>query len=216
MFGRHVLLAVLLGFLLTIPWSVLSFQEDPCYKLARGVKLLGAENIFYHRHFFISTVSADLDQLKGRLENTPVLRSATSAGWRLSSGLEENYVVLQVSGADCLASKILADDLSDLLAQEDLLSQAYHLECYLQGRADDLEDLSLALVNLLEGELFSIQRYHESVHLLAYVRWYKESFLLEGKPVNLNLELKYDPASGSIRLQAGIPVLLTLSHYEKI
>ena len=138
------------------------------------------------------------------------------ADWRLSSGLKKLYAVLQVSGADCLSSRILSDTLFDQVAPGDLLSQAYYLECYLQGKPGDLEKLGLTLVNLWEGELFSIQRYHESVHLLAYVRWYKESFLLEGKPVNLNLELKYDPVSGSIRLQAGVPVLLTLSHYEKI
>ncbi len=213
MFVRNILLAVLISFLLAASLSSLSIQEDPCYKLTRGLKLLGAENISYHRHFFISTASADLDQLKGRLENVPVSHGNILAEWRLSRGLEESYAVLQVSGADYLNIAILADTLSGLVEQEDILSQTYYLECYLQGRAADLEGLGLTLLELLEGELYSIQRYHESVHLLAHVRWYTESFLLEGKPINLNLELTHDPVSDSVRMQAGIPLLLTLSHY---
>lgn len=188
-----------------------ALNEDSCYKLARGLRLLGAEDILYQGYYFISTV--EREQLARQLEFMPVSQNKSSVYWHLGVGLDESYAVLKVSGEDYQECRLFADSLAAGQGNG-LLGQTWHLESYVRGRGDDLVTLGLQLVQLLGGELHSIQAYNGTVYLLAYVSWPGDVLVLDDGPVNLNLELMLDPVTGSVRLRVGNPVLLTFSHFE--
>ncbi len=90
---------------------------------------------------------------------------------------------------------------------------SWQAEALVQSDNGDLPRLGQELVDNLGGTLYSVASYSGSVHILAHVPWAPDQLMLEEGPVNLNLELYADPLSGRVRLRAGIPVLLSLSHY---
>ena len=213
MFRRNLVFAIIFGFLLTFPMHGTALDDDPCYKLARGLRLLGAEDIFYRGYYFISAV--EREPLARQLESMPVSLDKFPVNWHLGSGLDESYAVLRVSGEDYQLCRLFADSLAAVQGSG-LLGQTWHMESYLRGREEEeLADLGLHLVQLLDGKLHSVRLYDSTVYLLAYVSSFPGDVLvLDDGPVNLNLELLFEPESGSVRLCIGTPFLLTLSHFE--
>lgn len=214
MFWRSAILALIMSLFLTNPLYPTDLHEDAGHKLARGLSLLGAENIVYRRTYFISAAGTDLKRLARQLESIAATLKSCPADWRLGRGLDETYMVLQVRGEDYRACKNLADLLTrTLIKEEELLGQAWHLECYFREQVGDPADLGQRLVDSLGGSLHSIQVYRTAAYLLAYVAWPGDVILLENGPVNLNLEILHEPAGGSMRLRAGSPVLLSCSYF---
>jgi hypothetical protein len=214
MLWRNVIFAIIFGFILTFPLHGKALNEDSCYKLARGLRLLGAEDIYYRGYYFISAM--EHERLDRQLESMPALLQEASVEWHLGSGLNETYGVLKVSGRDYQECRAFADELIGAAGiDSSLLGQTWHLEGYVHSQEIDPAALGMRLVQILDGDLYSIQRYHRNVCLLAYVPWPGDVLMLEDGPVNLNVELQFEPINGSIRLHAGTPVLLTLSHFEE-
>lgn len=216
MLCRNIIFVVILGLLLTRPMHGEAWREDPCLKLARGLRLLGAEDIYYRGTHFICTKGAEEDQLIRKIITARPADKSISADWRLGRGLDESYMVLQVSGWDYRECRELADSLIYALGPEQrLIGQTWQLECYLKGKTGDLARLGQSLVYKLGGDIYSIQAYNQSVHLLAYLPWPGEKLMLEDGPVNLDLELLFEPANSTVRLRIGNPVLLTLAYFHE-
>lgn len=216
MLCRNIMLVLILGLLLTHPMHGEAWHEDPCLKLARGLRLLGAEDIYYRGTYFICTEGAEADQLIRKIITARSAVKSNSADWRLGRGLDESYMVLQVSGWDYRECRELADSMIYALGPEKrLLGQTWQLECYLKEKTGDLARLGQSLVYKLGGDIYSIQAYNQAVHLLAYAPWPGEKLLLEDGPVNLDLELFFEPANNAVRLRIGNPVLLTLTYFQE-
>ncbi len=213
MLWRNLVYAIIFGIMLTLPLHGKALNEDPCNKLARGLSLLGAESIHYHGYYFISTVGQE--KLARKFESMSASLNKFPVDWRLGSGLDDTYTVLKVSGSDYRECREFADSLTGAAGQDKgLLGQTWHLESYVKCQKGDLVALGLQLLESLGGELYSIRVYNNTVYLLAYVPWPGDVLMLEDGSVNLNLELLFEPITGSIRLRAGIPVLLSFSHFE--
>jgi len=214
MLWRNIALAFIFALLLTHPIHGTAVFEDACHKLARGLKLLGAEDIYYQGTYYICAAGLEKDQLIRKMEKAELPGENISAEWYLNRGMDESYLVLQVYGQDYQSCRELADLLTFRLREDNrLLGQNWQIMCYLEDRAGDLALLGRQVVENLGGEIYGIQVYNQTVHFLAYAPWSGDKLMLENGPVNLNMELMFDSSKKAVRLHAGVPVLLTPAHF---
>lgn len=209
MLWRNISFALILGIFLTFPLHSSALSADPCYKLAKGLRLLGAETIHYCGTYFVSAEGEDFEKPARFPANSQRMAVKLFPG----SGLGESYRVIQVCGEDYMGIRKLESLLTGAEVMGRLLGRSWQMECYLRDQAETPFELGQRLVEILGGSLYSIREYNGSVHVLAYIPWNAEMLNLVDGPVNLNLELSYEPAKRAVRLRAGSPVLSTLSHY---
>jgi hypothetical protein len=182
--------------------------------LTEGFSRLETEHIIYRGYYFIPSSAAEPEVLSGQLQGAMAGRQLMpDTGWMVRRGMDQEETVLQVKGVNYDHCRDLLDQLR-LAVGEELPGStlSWQVEAMLFS-TDDRADLGRQFVVNLDGTLHSVTEYNGSVNILAYVPWVPERLMLEEGPVNLNVELYSDPVSGRVRLRAGIPVLLSLSHY---
>lgn len=213
MVWRILTLTFLLVFFAVFPLHGASPGANPCYLLTKGLQRLEAENITYRGYYFSPAGALQPDQPAQRKE--PLSRAGqTDARWSVTGGLEAGYTVFQVKGSDFGQCSDLMDQLTAASKEDNPgAGLAWLVEAFLPGEAGDIPRLGGELVDILGGTLRSSDAYNGSYHMLADIPWDSGRLLLGEGPVNLNLELSADPLNNGIRLRAGVPVLLSPSHF---
>lgn len=128
----------------------------------------------------------------------------------MQGGCENGEILLRIGGADRAACGKLWSRLRGMIGPGGgAAARIWSVEAY-RDDADDLTALGRALISALGGRLQQINTGPGMVQMLAHLPWAGEGILLEGDPVNLDLELYRNTYLGKIRIRLGIPVLLSL------
>ncbi|HHX86862.1 MAG TPA: hypothetical protein GX693_01635, partial [Firmicutes bacterium] len=130
----------------------------------------------------------------------------------LENGLPEAGAVwvLQVAGYDYRACWKALQQSGQLVSdKEPGSSLVWMAEAYLNGDSSDLLRLAEELLSGLEGKPHSVYRDELTINVLAYVPGFIPQLIIEGVPVNLNLELRYNRNLELIRVRLGVPLLIS-------
>jgi hypothetical protein len=195
-------------------------DADPWYYLEKGFALLDVENISYRGYLFFPDSPTDreaLSRLPGLADgyNAPGLSPGPPEGrWWFSSGVQQGYQVIWISGTKPSACRLIRDGLQAASGGR-VWASSWGVEAFIADRPGDLTLLGMELLAILGGRLRGTADYNGAVHFLADAPWAGEPVSLAEGPVNLNLELYRDPVAGRIRIRAGVPVILTLAPFSE-
>ena len=207
---QKILLAFLIGFLVTLPLHDPGRESDYCLLLAKGFAGIGAERIVDHHYIFVPGV--DGHELQGKISNLP---ASSRTAVKIAEYEDLSLLVVEEANPEGFGSGAIKE-LKAMLDQSGFSTiEVWNSEALLPGGAasEDLFRRAFDLAGSLGGEVQNAAAYNGSVHLLAYLPQIGTKIVVEDDPVNLNLELFTDPVAGGIRVRAGIPLLLSPSLY---
>ncbi len=186
-------------------------DSTPWSRLEISLNQLGVQEINYQGYCFLPEKKLDA----GRLDQW--INQSRPPKWQVrllvidsGNGLpeEEAIRVLQVAGGDHRACwrAFQQQFVSGKIPENPVVWMA---EALLDGDCSDMPLLAEELLAGLAGKPHSIYRDECTINILAYAPGFKSQLIMEGAPVNLNLELRYNRNLGLIRIRAGVPLLIS-------
>lgn len=206
---RSVALLTMIGMLLFQAGPAVDFT--PWNQLENSLHCLGVQEIGYQGYCFLPENrwgGGEVDRWAAR-GSPPRWQSRLLVIDGGNALPKEGAVrVLQVAGDDHRACwKALQQQLYPGELLETPL--VWMVEAQLSGDEADLARLAEELLSGFTGQLHSVYRDEGLINMVAYVPEFKPQLIMDGSPVNLNLELRFNPSQGTIRIRAGMPLLVS-------
>ncbi len=199
--------------------GLLLFQAGPPAESASWDRLeltlnqLGAHSITYCGYCFLPERGPLLSSLRqlANQSRPPQWRARLLVKDKENSLSEAGEsLVLQVVGYDYRACRNILLQAEQLVATKPNGStMAWMTEALLEGDCSDMSQLMEKMLKDLSGTLRSVYRDEFTINILAYTPVFKSNLIVEGVPINLNLELRYNPNLGLIRIRTGLPLLVS-------
>lgn len=195
-------------------------ENEPWHYLEKGITGLGVEQGFYRLHAFIPDRNVDTDllaQMSGYRTDfieTGHGDSPGSGGWSAGRSGEPGYMMIRVGGdspEECRLTWVELQRAVDCSGTS--CGLAWSVETYVDGHAFDLDNIGLEMLDRLGATMLDSNSYNGTLQILGHVPWHHEYVDLAEGPVNLDIELFYEPYRQQIRMRIGVPVLITAIFY---
>ena len=212
--SRRWLVLPALAVLVLLTFSGDALKINHCRYLQEKLEQAGAEEIWFTGYYLFresealrEPLKALQDSLDREWERVLIFRGQPAvAGGVAASG----WSLLQVSGGDGLACHRFFNQAERLLGKIAApQARAWRVEAFFDRRPEELSRLARLLLEQLGAEQQYVYQGREGINILAYLPLVGGYLLIDGVPVNLNLELRYDSYRKMVRLRAGVPVLIT-------
>lgn len=207
------LTALLASILLTFSRDALKINH--CRFFQEKLEQVGAEEIWFTGYYLFresealhEPLKALQDSLAGEWKRVLVSRGRpAAANMSLSNG---GWSMVEVSRGDALACCSFFNQAERLLGRMAIeQARAWRVEALFDRQQEELPGLARLLLEQLGAEQQYLYRSTQGINILAYLPLVDRYLIINGMPVNLNLELRYDSYRKLVRLRAGVPLLIT-------
>ncbi len=184
-------------------------DNTPWSQLETGLNRLGSGEIMYQCYCFSVGNKPDAGCLcrwseQGRSRGTQPRFLKMASGKPLPG--EQEIWILNLNGNDHRACWKTLQQFPPKLTGKHV---AWMAEASVDGEIADMPRLAEKLLTELMGKPCSVYRDEFTINMIAYAPQFKPELIMEGVPVNLNLELRYNRNLGKIRIRVGVPLLIS-------
>lgn len=200
----YLVFLLLLVILLIYPWQGPSEAAGPWPLLAAELGKLGAEEFSFSGWILFGE---DIPEgLACRLAGRPEFAGAAVSLQTAPGPGGFNLLSFRCGGWSFCPG--LMGEAERLLSGDGVL-KGWAAEALFAGGPADAPRLAGLLAEALGAEVHSLYREDGHVNLIGYAPGLPPGFYMEGVPVNLNLDLRYDRYRKCLRLRVGVPVLMS-------